>query len=306
MDHDRPTRMPIRPLLLTCLSLLFLLGATLPARAQLQAPFIWELSKPGGKQTVTLMGSLHIGRADFYPLPEVVQKRFDAARVLAVEADVLLPETQQICDRLARTDVPLDQQLPAEDFAALQAYVRASNIPQRVIEGKKLWMINLVLTAIEIAQLGIDFSRGIDIALLSAARNTGKRIVEIEGATRQCTSLSQASDAEAVAGFQRFLATIRENRMEKRLHALMEHYRQGDGPKLLEVIDEEFGTSASGRRARTRLFDERHPHMADVINGYLDRSEPHFVVIGVGHMLGANNLLDALAKRGIKAERIKP
>jgi|GEM_PF-1715202 len=280
--------------------------AVLPAQtsAQLRQPFVWELSKAGSNRTVTLLGSLHVGKADFYPLPEAVQKRFEAARVLAVEADILLPTTQQICDRLARTDIPLERQLPPEEFAALNAYVRASAIPARAIEGKKLWMVNLVLTAVELAQLGIDFNRGVDIVLLNAARDSGKRIVEVEGAAKQCGSLAQASDAESVAAFNRFITTVRENRMEKRLNALIDHYRAGDGARLLEVIDDEFGASPLGRRARSRLFDERHPHMADAIADYFDKPEPHFVVIGVGHMLGNSNLLDALAKKGITARRI--
>jgi uncharacterized protein YbaP (TraB family) len=52
------------------------------------------------------------------------------------------------------------------------------------------------------------------------------------------------------------------------------------------------------------LFDERHGPMADVIDNYFGKSEKHFIVIGVGHMFGENNLLDALEKRGIKAKRI--
>ncbi|MFN3630905.1 MAG: TraB/GumN family protein [Casimicrobiaceae bacterium] len=282
----------------------FVAGLPIAAWAQLADPFLWELTKPGSNTTVTLFGSLHVGRSDFYPLPEAVQKRFDAAKVLAVEADILLPSTQQICDRLARTDVPLDRQLPAEEFAALQAYLRASNLPPRVVEGKKLWLVNLVLTAVELAQLGMDFNRGVDITLLNAARNTGKRIVEVEGAARQCGSLAQASDAEAIAAFNRFMATIRENRMEKRLTALLDLYRAGDGPRLLEVIDDEFGTTPLGRRARARLFEERHPHMADAIAEYFTKPEPHFVVIGVGHLLGSSSLLDALAKKGITAKRV--
>ena len=49
------------------------------AHAQLSKPFLWELSKDGAKdaKTVTLFGSLHVGKADFYPVPDSVQKRFE-------------------------------------------------------------------------------------------------------------------------------------------------------------------------------------------------------------------------------------
>ena len=52
-------------------------GALLPATllasgasAQLSKPFLWELGK--GDKKITLFGSLHVGKNDFYPLPETV------------------------------------------------------------------------------------------------------------------------------------------------------------------------------------------------------------------------------------------
>ena len=35
--------------------------------AQLTKPFLWELTK--GDRKITLFGSLHVGKADFFPLP---------------------------------------------------------------------------------------------------------------------------------------------------------------------------------------------------------------------------------------------
>ncbi|HQD65926.1 MAG TPA: TraB/GumN family protein, partial [Casimicrobium huifangae] len=103
----------------------------------------------------------------------------------------------------------------------------------------------------------------------------------------------------------RFLATVRENKMEKRLDEMVNAYRAGDGPKLSRVVQEEFGTSAEGLAARKRVFDDRHPAMAEAIDSYFKQPDSHFVVIGVGHMFGDNNLLEALAKRGVQARRVE-
>ena len=40
-------------------------------------------------------------------------------------------------------------------------------------------------------------------------------------------------------------------------------------------------------------------------DSYFKSLEKHFVVIGVGHMFGENNLLEALAKRGITVKRVE-
>ena len=51
--------------------------------------------------------------------------------------------------------------------------------------------------------------------------------------------------------------------------------------------------------------DDRHPAMAEAIDSYFKQPDSHFVVIGVGHMFGDNNLLEALAKRGVQARRVE-
>ncbi len=291
----------LTPLILAAIATLA--AASAPVNAQLTKPFLWELSK--GEKTITLFGSLHVGKPDFYPVPEVVQKRFDDAKVLAVEVDVTLPETQQACTRLAATTEKLETILPPDDYAALLGYVRAAGVPDTAIEGRKLWLVNLVLVGIELGQLGVDFSSGLDVAFLRDAKRAKKAVAEVEGGQKQCAALAGAGNAETAAAMTRFLASVRQNRMERRLAEMVDAYRSGNGEALLRVISEEFGDSAEGISARRRVFDDRHPAMAEVIDGYFKQSDRHFVVIGVGHMFGPNNLLEALAKRGVRAKRIE-
>lgn len=281
------------------------------AHAQLTKPFLWELTKADAKEgakdakTVVLFGSLHVAKPDFYPVPESVQKRFDDAKVLAVEADITIPETQQACTKLAVTKDKLESVLSAEDFAALSGYIRAAGIPDALIENRKLWLVNLVVVGVELGQLGVDFARGLDVVFLREAKFAKKRIVEVEGGALQCAALAGAGPAETAAAMTRFLAAVRQNRMEKRLIEMLAAYRAGDGVALNRLVSEDFGDGAEGLASKRRIFDDRHPAMADKIDGYFKLPDSHFVVIGVGHLFGDNNLLDALAKRGIRAKRIE-
>ncbi|MBP6528607.1 MAG: TraB/GumN family protein [Burkholderiales bacterium] len=277
--------------------------AALPVHAQLAKPFLWELTKDG--KTVTLFGSLHVGKNDFFPLPEAVLKRFDEAKVLAVEADITMPETQQACIKLGATTDKLESVLPAEDYAALMNYAKASGLPDNAFQNRKLWLLNLVVVGVELGQLGVDFSRGLDVVFLRDAKKEKKRIAEVEGGMRQCSALAAATNAESAASMARFLATVRENKMEKRLDEMVNAYRAGDAVTMARVINEEFGTSPEGLSARKRVFDNRHPAMADMIETYFKQTDKHFVVIGVGHMVGENNLLESLAKKGVSIKRVE-
>ena len=308
-------------LFMTALATVLIAAST--AHAQLSKPFLWELSKEPAKDaskdaakdaskdavkggaTVTLFGSLHVAKPDFYPVPESVQKRFDEAKVLAVEADITLPETQQVCTKLAVTKDKLENVLSAEDFAALSGYIRAAAIPDALVENRKLWLVNLVVVGVELGQLGVDFARGLDVVFLREAKFSKKRVVEVEGGAVQCAALAGAGPAETAAAMTRFLAAVRQNRMEKRLVEMLAAYRAGDGVALNRLVGEDFGDSAEGLASKRRIFDDRHAAMADKIDGYFKSPDSHFVVIGVGHFFGDNNLLEALAKRGIRAKRIE-
>ncbi len=288
---------------LRCIVVAIAVSALSTAQAQIAKPFLWDLTKDG--KTMSLFGSLHVGKPDFYPLPESVIKRYEEATVLAVEADVTVPETQQACMKLAATDEKLEDMLSSDDFAALNSYVKASAIPEASINKRKLWMINLALVGAELNQLGVDFARGLDVTFLREAKLSKKRIVEVEGGTQQCGALAGATKAESTAALTRFLAAVRQNRMEKRLEQMLTSYRAGDGLSLNKVVNEEFGDSKEGMLAKQRVFDNRHPPMAERIDSFFKSPERHFVVIGVGHMFGENNLLEALRKRGITVKRVE-
>ncbi len=283
--------------LFTLLTLTAAIAFAQNATAQVKKPFLWELSKNG--KTATLFGSLHVGKPDFYPVPTFVRSRFDAADVIAVEVDVTRDDTRVACNRLAATNEKLDKLLPEEEMQQLSRYAKASGLDLKKLDGRKLWMVNLILTVTELTQLGVDFEDGIDLVITREAYFQKKRVVEVEG-PKQCTSLAGADGPEAVAGMNRFLTAVRENKMERRINDMIAAYRIGDGEAIAKITVDEFGDSPIGKRSRQRIFDDRHGSMAETIDGYLAKNEKHFVAIGVAHMHGPTNLLQALEKRGIK------
>ncbi|MGL5003949.1 MAG: TraB/GumN family protein, partial [Casimicrobium sp.] len=255
-------------------------------------------------KTATLFGSLHVGQPDFYPVPQAVRSRFDAAEVVAVEADVTRDDTRIACNKLAATNDKLQKLLPEEEMQLLNRYAQASGLDLTKLDGRKLWMVNLILTVTELRQLGVDFEDGVDLVITRESHFQKKKVIEIEG-QKQCASLAGADGPEAVAGLNRFLTSVRENKMEKRINDMIAAYRIGDGDAIAKITVEEFGDTPVGKRSRLRVFDDRHAPMAETIDGYLSKNEKHFIAIGVAHMFGTSNLLQALEKRGIKVTPVK-
>ena len=55
--------------------------------------FMWQVESETA--TVTLVGSIHVGKPDFFPLADPYEKSFADAGALAVEVDVEDPEIMQ-------------------------------------------------------------------------------------------------------------------------------------------------------------------------------------------------------------------
>jgi uncharacterized protein len=76
-------------------------GATPPAGGD-GAPkhFLWKIT--GSKGVVYLLGTIHAAKADFYPLPSIIEDSFEKADTLIEEVDLSEPaETARMGEGLA-------------------------------------------------------------------------------------------------------------------------------------------------------------------------------------------------------------
>ena len=62
-----------------------------PAGELGQKLFCWKVTGPQG--VVFLLGTLHVGSADFYPLPAILETSFKQADTLVTEAELIEPQS---------------------------------------------------------------------------------------------------------------------------------------------------------------------------------------------------------------------
>jgi len=80
-----------RALALAALALFCFAAAGAASTAEDGAPkhFLWKVTGPKG--VVYLLGTIHIGKADFYPLPAIIEDSFKKADTLIEEVDISEP-----------------------------------------------------------------------------------------------------------------------------------------------------------------------------------------------------------------------
>ncbi|MBV8464861.1 MAG: TraB/GumN family protein [Burkholderiales bacterium] len=267
-----------------------------PAKSQ---HFLWKAEKDG--QQVWLLGSVHMGRADFFPLPKEVEDAYKHAKTLAVEADITDSSAM-----LSMVDIAM---LPASDTvgkhlseaenAKLDKALQSVGLARPIADRMKPWLLALSLDALEMQRLGLASNEGIDLYFLRKAKAENKRVVELESLRSQLELFDTMPDSDTVAMLDATMDEINAGHFKAELDAMLDAWKAGDVTAMRRVIDEDSPDDPAIKRVNDKLFGERNRAMADKIAAMAGKTAP-FVVIGAGHLASADNVLDLLRARGFK------
>ncbi|WP_179958441.1 TraB/GumN family protein [Chitinimonas arctica] len=284
----------LRILLLLCLAC----GA-LAAQAKL---FLWEAEREG--QRVWLLGSIHLGRSDFYPLAAPIEAAYREADTLAVEADVSDPTA--VAPLFAMAMLPPDQSLanmltPAQNKQLNVALARA-NLPRVAADRMKPWLLGLTLSVLEMQKLGFQPQSGIDMHFLQRARTDRKKVVELESIRAQFELFDSLPQEESVGVLLATLEPLGKQLVKPMLESMISAWQRGDAPAMRRIIDDYTQDNAISKRLNDKLLGQRNRTMADKIANMAGQPAP-LVVIGAGHLAGPDSVVDLLKARGFRVKQ---
>jgi len=287
----------IPALLAGCLSLLAL---SAPALGE---GLFYRLQGAGGAGW--LLGSLHFGSDDLYPLSEPLQRAFARSDRLLVEVDLLALDSAEVArvvsgaGHYAERDA-LRRHVPEMLWQDLVGAARGLDMPVRSIEQQHPWLAALTLTTRFLERSGLRADRGVDRHFLLRARRAGMRVVELESFEQQIALLSGLPEAEQVLMLQDTLARIEAGTtlaME-----LLDAWRTGDRERLRGLLLGGVGSGERGRALMRRLLDVRNVAMARRVAVELGdgAAGDAFVVVGAAHLLGDAGLHRELERLGVR------
>ena len=290
-------------------SRLLLIAATLatgsvPAQNAVTPP-IWEVRSGGN--VVYLLGSIHLGRSDMYPLGAVVEKAYKASKVVALEAD---PTDQQaiaaaMVDTFYQPPESLQTNLPHPLLTRLSTVLKRQGIPLEQIQPMKPFMVAMTLASIEYAKAGFDPSLGVDMHYAQRARQDGKAVAELESFGGQIALMNSMSDDLQESLLQVTLESIENGELPALLDAMINAWKSGDGEKLQNAVsvEERKLPVVLAQEFHRKFMRDRNIAMARKIELMLKGSDAHFVAIGAAHLLGPDNILQMLSHKGY---RVRP
>ena len=257
----------------------------------------WKAESPKG--TAYLLGAIHFGRDDFYPLRDSIMQAFESSPVLLVEMDdqkVPLPEQQKIL--MSTVAYPpgdnLQQHVSRETLGLIEARLKEFGVPLESVQQFRPGFVGIMLAAMQASALGYLPEKGIDYHFMSLARGN-KTILEMESFQQQMNFISAIPEDDL---------TIRETFEQMDDYQTMwkemeEAWVKGDAERLYQVaIAEPLKESPESKPVYDVLFYQRNGPMAEKVEQCIARYQTCFVVVGAGHFVGKDSVTDELEQRG--------
>jgi uncharacterized protein len=280
------------------------LGAQVPATpAGKTQRFFWKVTSPTTE--VYLLGSIHVATDDMYPLPAEIEKAYQEAKDLVVEADVTKVNQLTLALQVMQMGMypqgdSLDKHISPETMTALRAYGQANGIPPTTFATMKPVMAAMTVDSLFLANQGLDETKGIDLHFLNQANTAkDKTIVELESADYQMKLLFSIDDKLAEKWLKETLKDSSRDELDKTVQA----WKDGDDKKLVALMEGDEKTDADAARMNDLLIYKRNDGMTGKIEEMLKGKDKALVVVGAAHLIGGKGILRQLEGKGYKVER---
>lgn len=294
-----PNRLSILFAVILTSSLLFIPDAL----CQPQKSFLWKIRSEA--TTVYILGSLHFSKKEIYPLRQQIEDAFDRSDFLVVEAnvnDIGKADVQKLIESaFYPANDRLEKHLSAETYERVKKEMGELGLPPEVISKQKPWFLAIIIVALETVKLGLDPKLGIDLYFLSKAQGK-KKILELESLDFQINLLSGLSDKDQELFLLHTLKDL--NLLEQELDKMIRAWTYGDTKTVEALMTRSVSEDKRLSSFYEKFIYERNRQMALKIRNFLESKETYFVIVGAGHLVGSEGIIELLKKDGYGVEQL--
>ncbi len=263
---------------------------------------LWKATSGSG--TLYLQGSVHILKADAYPLAPAIENAYAQSDAVVFETDMaemLTPETQQaiLAKAMLKPGATLESTLDPGTYQALKAEFAKASLPAEAFQAFKPWFAALTLTLTRLQQMGFDPALGLDQHFHAKAAADGKATIGLETVEFQINLIDSIAQNDQSAFLNRSLKDLAL--IETQLGEMMRAWKEGDGDALGKFMRESF---ADYPGLYERFVTDRNQAWAEKLDLLAKQGKTHMVVVGAAHLPGQGGLLERLAAKGYSIEQL--
>jgi uncharacterized protein len=278
--------------------------AATPSAKAPPTPLLWKVSDQDN--SIYLLGSFHLLKADDYPLSPDIDAVFAEAENLVFEVppsqltDPLLAQKMQEMAGFSDGG-SLSQVLPPDVREKMGQVLGKERVAQ--MDGMEPWFINLGLLIGISQQMGFKADQGLDLHIARMAEAANKPVSGLETAEEQLAVLDASPMDEQIAGLRDFFNKPGE--IPKLLNETHDAWRTANVAKLNSLVIDEVRkeTPVTYRIINVERNDAWVPKLQQMLDGATAGSDT-LVVVGAMHLIGADGVVEKLRAKGYEVERI--
>lgn len=267
---------------------------------------LWEARSDA--RTVYLFGTIHVGRADFYPLASNVEEAYRAFSAVALEVD--FSDEKAIASSMQIGMLPrgrtLEQELSADLTAQLRRILAAGSLPMESFRPLKPFMVMLALVSMEYAKLGYLPEFGLDRHFAERARLEAKPVIGLESVEGQLRMMDGLSRPLQQTMLKLTLDDMAAGKVAPVADRLISAWRRGDAQAVHELLISESRRlpAALELEFRDKFLTARNRVMLAGVEKALNGTDTLFVAVGALHLIGPDSLTALMEKKGFSLKRL--
>ena len=260
---------------------------------------LWEIH--GKHNTVYLLGSIHVLRPSDYPLAPAVLKAYADSKALVMEINLAEMDSEQVqAEMLSSAMLPEGKTLA--DILGPRRYSRAAGLSHDIgidlatFDQFAPWFAAEAISELQLTQLGFEAQSGVEMYFLERARADGKSIDGLETVHDQI-ALFEGLSMDTQANY--LVSSLEQARsLPREVDAMVHAWQRGDTAWFEHELDAEFGQDPALQQS---VLAARNRKWLPRIEALLNDDRNYLVIVGTGHLIGPNSVIDLLKKDGVGA-----
>jgi uncharacterized protein YbaP (TraB family) len=269
---------------------------------QTQKSCLWSIQTQSNK--FYLLGSLHVLKQDAYPLAAAIGSAYANCRKIVFETDIAALQEPAMQAKMLQLGLypegqNLLQNLDGRTRQLLERKMNALGLPLEQFARFKPWLLSLTLATLELQRLGFNPNYGLDVHFFNKARTDAKEIGFLEPAEFQLNLLGNMVKKDQIAFLNQ---TLKDLEVVNELAAdLVKLWKSGNANGLHELLFRSFKDYPD---LYDRLLIQRNKKWVEEIEALMQENKNVLFVVGAGHLVGPESIVDLLMKRGYKVKQL--